>query len=201
MSPPSGTVTFLFTDIEGSTPRWEHDPAGMSEALAEHDALVRSTIEAHRGVVFSTGGDGFAAAFSDAASALGAAVAVQSCVGLPVRIGLHTGTAVERDGDYFGRTLNRAARIMAAGHGGQIVLSDVTAGLIRDEQADLTDLGEHRFTGVDAPIRLWQVGRGEFRHCAPSTWCPATCRCRNPVSSDVTTPSPPSSTPSADIVW
>ncbi len=134
----------------------------MSEALAEHDALVRSTIDAHGGVVFSTGGDGFAAAFSDAASALGAAVAVQSCVGLPVRMGLHTGTAVERDGDYFGRTVNRAARIMAAGHGGQIVLSDVTAGLMRDEQAELTDLGEHRFTGVDAPIRLWQVGRGEF---------------------------------------
>ena len=162
MSLPSGTVTFLFTDIEGSTPRWEHDPDAMSTALAEHDALLRSTIEARGGVVFATGGDGFAAAFSDASSALGAALDVQDHVGLPVRMGLHTGTAVERDGDYFGRTVNRAGRIMSAGHGGQIVVSDVTAGLIRDDAADLVDLGEHRFNGIDAPIRLWQIGHGDF---------------------------------------
>ena len=162
MSAPSGTVTFLFTDIEGSTPRWEHDPDAMSEALAEHDALLRTTINAHGGTVFSTGGDGFASAFSDAASALRAALDVQRCVGLPVRMGLHTGTAVERDGDYFGRTLNRGARIMSAGHGGQIVVSDVTAGLVRDDIADLTDLGEHRFAGVDDPIRVWQVGGRKF---------------------------------------
>jgi class 3 adenylate cyclase len=99
MSPPSGTVTFLFADIEGSTPRWEHDPDAMSEALAEHDALLRSTIDAHGGTVFSTGGDGFAAAFSDAVAALRAALDVQGRVGLPVRMGLHTGTAVERDGN------------------------------------------------------------------------------------------------------
>ena len=90
-------------------------------------------IEANGGVVFSTGGDGFAAAFADAAAAVRAAVDAQERVRLPVRMGLHTGTAEERDGNYFGRTLNRAARIMAAGHGGQIVLSDVTAGLVRDE--------------------------------------------------------------------
>ncbi len=169
MSPPSGTVTFLFTDVEGSTPRWEDDPDAMSEALAEHDALLRAMIENFGGVVFSTGGDGFAAAFSDAASALGAALDVQAGVRLPVRMGLHTGTAVERDGDYFGRTLNRAARIMSAGHGGQIVVSDVTAGLIRDETANLMDLGEHRFAGVEVPIRLWQVGSGEFPPLRTST--------------------------------
>ena len=128
---PSGTVTFLFTDIEGSTVRWELDPGGMTEALTEHDVLLRSMIEANGGVVFSTGGDGFAAAFADAPSALRAAVEVQDRVRLPVRMGLHTGTAEERDGNYFGRTLNRAARIMSAGHGGQIVVSDVTAALIR----------------------------------------------------------------------
>ena len=88
---PSGTVTFLFTDIEGSTVRWELDPGGMTEALTEHDVLLRSTIEANGGVVFSTGGDGFAAAFADAPSALRAAVEVQDRVRLPVRMGLHTG--------------------------------------------------------------------------------------------------------------
>ncbi len=169
MSLPSGTVTFLFTDIEGSTPRWEHDPTGMSEALVEHDALLRSTIDAHGGTVFSAGGDGFAAAFSDAVAALRAALDVQGRVGLPVRMGLHTGTAVERDDDYFGRTLNRAARIMSAGHGGQILVSDVTAGLIRDDTADLVDLGDHRFAGVDDPIRLWQVGGREFPPLRTST--------------------------------
>ena len=168
VAPPSGTVTFLFTDIEGSTVRWELDPAVMSAALAEHDVLLRSTIEAHGGVVFSTGGDGFAAAFADAASAMRAALEAQDRVGLPVRMGLHTGTAVERDGNYFGRTLNRAARIMSAGHGGQIVLSDVTAALIRDD-ADVVDLGEHRLAGVDRAIRLWQVGGREFPPLRTST--------------------------------
>lgn len=158
---PSGTVTFLFTDVEGSTIRWERDPGEMSAALVEHDALLRSAIDAHGGLVFSTGGDGFVAAFADAVEALGAALEVQERVRLPVRIGLHTGTAVERDGNYFGRTLNRAARIMSAAHGGQIVVSDVTAGLIRDD-ADVVDLGEHRLAGVERAIRLWQVGGRQF---------------------------------------
>ena len=158
---PSGTVTFLFTDIEGSTVRWERDPTAMSAALSEHDDLLSSTIEANGGVVFSTGGDGFAAAFVDAASALRAAVDGQGRLGLPVRMGLHTGTAEERDGNYFGRTLNRAARIMSAGHGGQILLSDVTAGLVRDD-VEVTDLGEHRLAGVETLMRLWQVGHDRF---------------------------------------
>ena len=165
---PSGTVTFLFTDIEGSTVRWELDPGGMSEALAEHDLVLRSTIETNGGTVFSTGGDGFAAAFGDAASALNAAAEAQERLRLPVRMGLHTGTAVEREGNYFGRTLNRAARIMSAGHAGQIVLSDVTAGLIRDE-VHVTDLGEHRLAGVERAMRLWQVGGREFAPLRTST--------------------------------
>jgi predicted ATPase/class 3 adenylate cyclase len=158
---PSGTVTFLFTDIEGSTVRWERDPDAMGAALTEHDDFLRSTIEDNGGTVFSTGGDGFAAAFADAASALQAAVDGQGRLGLPVRMGLHTGSAEERDGNYFGRTLNRTARIMSAGHGGQILLSDVTAGLVRDD-VEVTDLGEHRLAGVETPMRLWQVGHVQF---------------------------------------
>jgi predicted ATPase len=161
-------VTFLFTDIEGSTVRWELDPKGMSEGLTDHDVLLRSTIDAHGGVVFSTGGDGFGAAFADAVSALRAAVDAQDRVRLPVRMGLHTGTAEERDGNYFGRTLNRAARIMAAAHGGQIVVSDVTAALIRDD-CEVTDLGEHRLAGVERVMRLWQVGGREFPPLRTST--------------------------------
>ena len=159
--PPSGTVTFLFTDVEGSTARWERDPEVMSSALSEHDSILRSTIEGNGGFVFATVGDGFAAAFKDAPAALQAAVDGQHRVALPVRMGLHTGTAEERDGNYFGRTLNRAARVMSAGHGGQILLSDVTAGLVRDD-ADLTDLGEYRLAGLEAPMRLWQVGSAAF---------------------------------------
>ena len=159
--PPSGTVTFLFTDVEGSTVRSERDPEVMSSALSEHDSILKSTIEGNGGFVFATGGDGFAAAFKNAMSALQAAVDAQRGVLLPVRMGLHTGTAEERDGNYFGRTLNRAARVMSAGHGGQILLSDVTAGLVRDD-AELTDLGEHRLAGLEAPMRLWQVGSAAF---------------------------------------
>ena len=158
---PSGTVTFLFTDIEGSTVRWEQDPTAMSAALSEHDDFLRSTIEANGGIVFATGGDGFAAAFDDAAKAVQAAVDGQGRVGLPVRMGVHSGNAEERGGNYFGRTLNRAARVMAAGHGGQILLSDVTAGLVRDD-VEVTDLGEHRLVGLEAPMRLWQVGHVQF---------------------------------------
>ena len=148
--------------------RWELDPGGMTEALTEHDVLLRSVIDANGGVVFSTGGDGFAAAFADAPSALRAAVEVQDRVRLPVRMGLHTGTAEERDGNYFGRTLNRAARIMSAGHGGQIVVSDVTAALVVDDW-DVTDLGEHRLAGVERLMRLWQVGARDFPPLRTST--------------------------------
>jgi class 3 adenylate cyclase len=136
---PSGTVTFLFTDIEGSTRLWLDYPEAMAAALARHDAIVRSAIESRRGVVFSTTGDGFASAFWTANEALDAAAAAQSALrseGWPnqvvirVRMGVHTGIARERDGDYFGPTLNRAARIMAAGHGGQVLVSDAAARLV-----------------------------------------------------------------------
>ncbi len=141
--------------------RWESDPSSMRARLAEHDALLKSTIRDRGGYVFAAGGDGFAAAFSDALGAVRAALEAQARLDLPVRMGLHTGSADERDGNYFGRTLNRCARSMSAGHGGQILISDSTASLVRDD-ALLTDLGEHTLPGLTSPIRVWQVGGDAF---------------------------------------
>ena len=140
--PPSGVVTFLFTDIEGSTRRWESDAAAMRSALLAHDEVLRTAIESHGGFLFSHSGDGVVAAFASPMSAVEAAVAAQRVLELPVRMGLATGEAELRDGDYFGTVLNRAARVMAAGHGGQILVADSTAGLLCG--VDLLDLGPRR---------------------------------------------------------
>jgi class 3 adenylate cyclase len=117
---PSGVVTFLSTDVEGSTRRWEADADGMRKALAAHDEVLRKAIEAHGGFMFKHTGDGVCAAFSSPKSAVDAAIAAQRELQLPVRMGLATAEAEMRDGDYFGVVLNRAARVMAAGHGGQV---------------------------------------------------------------------------------
>src|SRR5882757_10294279 len=127
---PSGVVTFLFTDVEGSTRRWEADADEMRTALAAHDAVLRSAIEGHGGWLFKHTGDGVCAAFASPRSAVNAAVVAQRELQLPVRMGLATGEAEVREGDYFGAVLNRAARVMAAGHGGQILLAASTAGLL-----------------------------------------------------------------------
>jgi predicted ATPase/class 3 adenylate cyclase len=157
------TTTFLFTDLEGSTEQWERAPALMAQALAAHDALVRAVVEEHGGEVFSASGDGFAASFAAAPDALVAAVDIQrrlartgaEGVELRMRIGLHTGAAQARSGNYFGRAVNRAARIMAAGNGGQIVLSSVTAELVADDPAyRLVPLGSHRLPGLADPVAL-----------------------------------------------
>src|SRR5262245_19547443 len=122
---PTGTVTFLFTDIEGSTARWEGQPEAMRVALARHDALVRAAIVGHHGHVVKPMGDAFHAPFAGASDALAAALDAQRRlqsepwgeVGpIRVRMALHTGTAEERDGDYYGPALNRAARLMSVGH-------------------------------------------------------------------------------------
>src|SRR3954471_10864461 len=135
VSLPTGTVTFLFTDIEGSTTRWEHHPEAMRAALARHDLLTRAAIARHGGRVVKTMGDAFHAAFARAEEALAAAVDAQRSLdaeswgeigSLRVRMALHTGTAEERDGDYYGQPLNRAARLLSTGHGGQVLLSDAT---------------------------------------------------------------------------
>ena len=116
---PSGVVTFLFTDIEGSTRRWEADPEVMRAALADHDEVLRSAIEKHGGLLFKHTGDGVCAVFTSPKAAVDAAVAAQQVLELPVRMGISTGEAELRGSDYFGAVLNRAARVMAAGHGGK----------------------------------------------------------------------------------
>jgi predicted ATPase len=163
-------VTFLFTDIEGSTRLWEEHPEAMRRALAHHDELLRSAIEGHGGYVFQTAGDGMAAAFQRSADAVTAAVDAQGALlaerwpegaVIRVRMGLHTGEADERDGDYLGPPLNRAARLMALGHGGQVLCSAATAGLLGAE-AMLLDLGEQRLRDLSAPQRVFQLGDGRF---------------------------------------
>jgi predicted ATPase/class 3 adenylate cyclase len=166
---PSGTVTFLFTDIEGSTRLWEEHPEAMRDALVRHDEVLREAIESHGGYVVKTTGDGFHAAFATADAGMSAAVAAQTVLEgttwgatgkLRVRMGLHTGTASLRDGDYFGGSLNRAARLMGVAHGGQIVVSQTTADLASDglpAGVGLVDLGEHRLRDLSRPERVFQV--------------------------------------------
>ncbi len=170
---PTGTVTFLFTDIEGSTQLWEQQPGAMREALARHDALLRQAIEAHRGYVFKTVGDAFCAAFTTAPDALAAALDAQRAlraqadaapvpapVRIRVRMALHTGAAQERDGDYFGPAVNRVARLMSAGYGDQILVSLPTSELLREglpPGVELHDLGEHRLKDLARSERVYQV--------------------------------------------
>ncbi|ORB68633.1 adenylate/guanylate cyclase domain-containing protein [Mycolicibacterium tusciae] len=155
MNPPSGVVTFLFTDIEGSTRRWESDADAMRSALAVHDKVLRSAIEAQDGYVFSHSGDGMAAAFASPMAAVEAAVHAQRELQLPVRMGIATGEAELRDDDYFGPVLNRAARVMAAGHGGQILVAESTAGLLSGVQ--LIDLGHRRLRDLPNPVTVFQL--------------------------------------------
>ncbi len=155
MGPPSGVVTFLFTDIEGSTRRWEADAGLMRAAPLAHDEALRTAIERHDGYVFSHTGDGVVAAFASPMSATQAAVAAQQSLELPVRMRLATGEAELRGGDYFGTVLNRAARVMAAGHGGQILVADSTAALLSG--VDLINLGPHRLKDIPSPITVFQL--------------------------------------------
>src|SRR4051812_3149593 len=165
--PPSGTVTFLFTDLESSTRLWQDHPDAMKQALARHDEIFRHAITSHHGYVVKTTGDGVHAAFTAARDAIDAAVDAQLALareqwplseGLRARIGIHTGPAEERDGDYYGTAANRAARLMAIGHGGQILVSDAAAALVRDDAGvALRDLGEHRLRDLSRAERVHQV--------------------------------------------
>ena len=171
---PSGTVTFLFTDVEGSTASWEQHPDSMRSALANHDAILRSAIGSHGGVVFATGGDGFAAVFSRADAALHAAIEAQASLAgagwpedlaLKVRVGLHTGECQERDGNYFGPAVNRAARVMDAANGKQILVSSATWEVVGGElggSTTLLDLGVHELRDVMEPVRLYRVDDRAF---------------------------------------
>jgi predicted ATPase len=152
---PSGVVTFLFTDIEGSTRRWEADADSMREALAAHDEVMREAVGPHDGWSFKHTGDGICAAFGSPRLAVDAAIAAQRALELPVRMGIATGEAELRGEDYFGAVLNRAARVMAAGHGGQILADGVTAGLLAG--VDLVALGSRRLRDIARPVELFQV--------------------------------------------
>ena len=166
---PTGTVTFLFTDLEGSTRLWEQHPEAMKPALARHDEILRDAIAAHNGHVVKMTGDGAHAAFGDATSAVLAAHDAQLALGreswdvtgpLRVRMGIHTGHAEARDGDYFGSAVNRAARLMSVAHGGQVVVSLATEELLHDVASDgceLVDLGEHRLRDLTRAERLFQL--------------------------------------------
>jgi predicted ATPase/class 3 adenylate cyclase len=167
--PASGTLTFLFTDLEGSSQLWERFPQAMTPALARHDAILRAAVEAWDGQVIKTTGDGLMAIFSSVTAAIQACIAAQRGLreepwadtgDLRVRMGLHSGEAETRVGDYFGPTVNRAARIMSAGHGGQVLLSAATAALLMDQLPDqvaLLDLGEHRLKDLGRPERVFQL--------------------------------------------
>ncbi len=154
-------VTFLFTDVEGSTRRWEADAEAMRAALAAHDEVLGSVIKAHDGFLFKHTGDGVCAAFASPKSAVDAAVAAQRELELPVRMGIATGEAELRAGDYFGAVLNRAARVMAAGHGGQVLVADSTAVLLSG--VDLIDLGPRRLRDVPIPVGVHQVRAPELQ--------------------------------------
>lgn len=167
---PTDTLTFLFTDIEGSTALWEKQPQTMQTALGRHDTLLRQAVETHGGKIFKTVGDGFYAAFPTANGALEAALAAQQVLlvekwpetlgEIKVRMALHTGSAEERDSDYFGQALNRTVRLLAAGHGGQILLSLASAELLRDhlpKDITLRELGLYRLKDLIRPERIFQV--------------------------------------------
>jgi predicted ATPase/class 3 adenylate cyclase len=176
---PTGTVTFLFTDLESSTRLWEEHPEAMRAALARHDEILRAAVEAQGGAVVKWTGDGLHAVFASAEEALAAATAGQVALAaesfdetgpLRVRMGIHTGVGEQRGGDYFGPVLNRAARLMAVGHGGQVLCSRVTADLVRDglpSAVGLIDLGEHQLRDLGQPERLYQVTHAGLRHRFP----------------------------------
>ena len=170
MSSNPRTATFLFTDLENSTPLWENHPTLMQSLAARHDAVMRKAIEAHRGRVVKTTGDGFHAVFDTATDGIAAALTGQRELiaenwpaetgPLCVRMGLHTGESREREGDYYGSEVNRAARVMGIAYGGQVLISEVTAALIRNSlppEVALSDLGRHRLKGLAVAEQIFQV--------------------------------------------
>ena len=166
---PSGTVTLLFTDVEGSIGLWEADGAAMAEASARHNGMVREQVVAAGGQVFKTVGEAFRVVFADPAAALASAVGIQRAVGagpwppgsqIRVRVVLHSGACVERDGDYVGPVVNRTARLLAAGHGGQVLVSEATCELLAGllpRGIRLEDLGEHHLRDLGRAERVFQV--------------------------------------------
>jgi predicted ATPase/class 3 adenylate cyclase len=173
------TLSFLFTDIEGSTALWETRPDEMSSALRRHDEILRQSIGGAGGTVFKTGGDAFYAMFPSAPAAIRAAVDIQNRLAtvswsgpaLHVRVAIHSGEVEERDNDYFGPTLNAVARLLSAGHGDQILLSATTCALVReqlDPGVDILPMGAHRLKDLRQPMEIFQVVRSGLRSRFPA---------------------------------
>ncbi len=166
---PSGTVTLLFTDVEGSTRLWDTERDAMAAALRRHDDILREAIEQVGGYVFKTVGDSFCAAFSAARAGLDAALSAQRNLAaqswptsrpIVVRMGLHAGVCEERDGDYFGPAVNRTARLLAVASGGEVLVSGVAAELLSDELPEgvgLRELGTRQLKDLSRPERIYQV--------------------------------------------
>ena len=168
---PSGTLTFLFTDLESSTELWEKFPQEMKSVLAMHDSILKEAVKSNNGTIVKTTGDGIHAVFSTAVEAVDAALYGQRKIktavfsanaelSIRVRMGIHTGESELRDGDYYGTTLNRAARIMSIAHGGQVLLSETTLKVCREQiskNVSTLDLGEHRLKGIAAPEHIFQL--------------------------------------------
>jgi predicted ATPase/class 3 adenylate cyclase len=161
---PRGTVTFLFTDIEGSTRLLHELGDGYADVLAQHRGVLRAAFARHRGVEVDTQGDAFFVAFGRAADAVAAAADAQRALEptrVRVRMGIHTGEPMVTEEGYVGGDVHRAARVMSAGHGGQVLVSEATARLL-DSHTELSDLGEHRLKDLSAPERLYQLGERAF---------------------------------------
>jgi class 3 adenylate cyclase len=192
---PSGTVTLLFTDVEGSTRLWEAERDAMAAALRRHDEILRDAIEQAGGYVFKTVGDSFCAAFPAARAGLDAALTAQRTLDVQswptsrpivVRMCLHAGVCEERDGDYFGPAVNRAARLLTVANGGQVLVSGVAAELLSDELPDgvgLRELGTRQLKDLSRPERIYQV---EAAFLAERLGVPAHAD-RDPVVEDLTT--------------
>jgi class 3 adenylate cyclase len=165
----TGILTFLFTDLVGSSRLWERFPQAMKAALERHDGILRSAVASSNGKIVKATGDGFIAVFLSARDAVSTCLAAQHGLTeerwgetgpLRVRMGVHAGEAEARGDDYYGPTLNRAARIMAVGHGGQVLLSTTAAVLVMDQLPDtatLRDLGEHRLKDLGRPEHIYQL--------------------------------------------
>lgn len=173
-SPPEGVVTFLFTDVEGSSRVWEQDAIGAAQSMEIHDELVRRVIRTAGGFLFGWAGDHFRAAFEDPQAAVDAAVAIQEELAaadwrngprLHVRMGLHRGLAAQRGDDYFGTVPNRTGRLEACASGGQILISSDVAEVVEQE---MVSLGHHRLRDLPEPILIYQIGTEEFPPIRPA---------------------------------
>ncbi len=192
---PAGAVTFLFTDIEGSTARWEEDPRAMEEAQTTTRRLISAAIDLHHGAVFKLVGDGLYAAFESAPNALAAALAAQLALHeedwgtaetLRVRMAIHTGTAFPAEGDYLGPPLNRCGRLLGAGHGGQILVSATTAGLTTGSlppHTELLGLGSFQFAGLSTPDEIYQLTNSDLLSEFPALRAATATRTNLPIRS------------------